>query len=715
MNSVSIEWKSRDFLVITLFLPFIACASMFLDVPVARQVIGFINFTFVPGFVFIKLLKLNELDRLETALFSVGLSVAFLMLAGVSINEFCHLFGILEPLSFLPLAIILNGFILIGGVLAYLRTEGTELRENKTFELHPLLLFLIGLPILTIIGTIWVKAYNNNLLLLSMIMVISLLFVIAVTSKKLLPPKLYPIAIFVIALSLLYHWSLASNYIISLGSDVPREYFIFRNTQNNAYWNPTNPYADIRNSKAHSMLSITILPTIYSNLLNVDPAWVFKILYPLIFSFVPLGLYKVWKGDFGSKYAFISTFLFMSNAIFYTEMLGLNRQMIAELFFVLLLFTILNKKMKPNSKITCFIVFSIALVTSHYGLAEIFLIFISLALILLIAMKRPSRNIRISMTLFFFVVMFSWYIFTTSSAVFESTLYFGEYTYNSLRDIFNLGAREQEVLRGLGLESPPTIWNAIGRGFAYTTQFLMVAGFIGLIARAIRKRRKIRLDKDLFIFISIAMVILASLVVVPGLSKTLNMTRFYHILLFFLAPLCVLGAEFLVGLMFKQKGKLWISILLLIVLTPYFLFQTEFVYEVTGSDSWSVPLSKHRMKAYKLRGRLGYVDERDVFSAQWILKNVDIQNTQMYAGLSSRNNVLFSYGLVSAEDVIVLSNVTSVTENGTIYLNRLNIVEGIILGNKPHVWNKTDFSFIEDLNRIYSNGGSEIYRNMDKD
>ena len=711
MNSMSIEWKSRDFLVITLFLPFIACALMFFDVPVARQVIGFINFTFVPGFIFIKLLKLNELDRLETVLFSVGLSVAFLMLAGLLINELCHLFGIREPLSFLPLAIILNGFILIGGVLAYLRTEGTELRENKTFELHPLLLFLIGLPVLTIIGTIWVKAYNNNLLLLSMIMVISSLFVIAVTSKKLFPPKLYPIAIFVIALSLLYHWSLVSNYIISLGSDVPREFFIFTNTQKNAYWIPTNPYADIRNGKAHSMLSITILPTIYSNLLNVDSAWVFKILYPLIFSFVPLGLYKVCKGDFGSKAAFISTFLFMSNAIFYTEMLGLNRQIIAELFFVLLLFTILNKKMKSNSKITCFIVFSVALVTSHYGLAEIFLFFISLALILSIAMKRPSRNIKISMILFFFAVMFSWYIFTTSSAVFESTLYFGEYVYDSLGDLFNLGARESEVLRGLGLESPPTIWNAIGRGFAYATQFLMVAGFIGLIA----KRGKIRLDKGLFIFISIAMVILASLVVVPGLSSTLNMTRFYHILLFFLAPLCVLGAEFLVGLMFRQKGKLWISILLLIVLVPYFLFQTEFVYEVTGSDSWSLPLSKHRMDAYKLRGRLGYVDERDVFSARWIQKNVDIQNTQLYAGLSSRNNVLFSYGMVSAEDVIVLSNVTSVTENGIIYLNRLNVVEGIILGNRPYVWNKTEFSFIEEMNRIYSNGASEIYRNMDTD
>ena len=74
--------------------------------------------------------------------------------------------------------------------------------------------------------------------------------------------------------------------------------------------------------------------------------------------------------------------------------------------------------------------------------------------------------------------------------------------------------------------------------------------------------------------------------------------------------------------------------------------------------------------------------------------------------------MLFSYGLVSADSVIVLSNVTTVTENGTIYLDRLNIVDGIFLGNKGAVWNKTDFSFIDDMNSIYSNGVSEIYRNV---
>ena len=115
------EWKPRNFLLALLFLQFIVYVTVFFDVPIARQVIGFIYLTFVPGFVILKLLKLDELDGVDTFLFSVGLSVAFLMLAGLFINEFYILFGFSRPLSIRSLMIIINSLVLIGGVLVYLR------------------------------------------------------------------------------------------------------------------------------------------------------------------------------------------------------------------------------------------------------------------------------------------------------------------------------------------------------------------------------------------------------------------------------------------------------------------------------------------------------------------------------------------------------------------------------------------------------------------
>lgn len=62
MSSTLAKWKSRDFLVVILFLQFIVYATVFFDVPVARQAIGFLYFTFIPRIIIVKLLKLNELD-----------------------------------------------------------------------------------------------------------------------------------------------------------------------------------------------------------------------------------------------------------------------------------------------------------------------------------------------------------------------------------------------------------------------------------------------------------------------------------------------------------------------------------------------------------------------------------------------------------------------------------------------------------------------------
>ena len=712
MNSLLAKWKSRDFLVIMLFLQFILYGLVFFDVPVARQVIGFIYFTFVPGFVILKLLKLDkQLDGLEVVLFSVGLSVAFLMLAGLLINEFGFLLGISEPLSLMPLMIILNSFILIGGILACLRSEGVKLWEVKNFGLSPSALLLMGLPVLSVVGTMYVNAFGNNLILLFMIIAISLLFVIAIISKKLLPPRLYPFAVLMIAIALLYHSSLISNYLIVFGSDVPVEHFVFKITKDNAWWDSTNPYPwDMTHSRINVMLSVTILPTIYSSLLNMDTTWVFKALYPLIFSLVPLGLYQIWQTYIGKKYALISTFLFMAQETFYTEMLGLNRQMVSELFFVLLLLVIFSKKVKMFNKMLCFAFFSFALAMSHYGLSEIFLFFISLTLISLVVTKRPSRNITATMVVLFFVVTFSWYIYTSKSVVFDDILEYGNYVYSQIGGFFNPTSRQATVLRGLGLEKPPTIWNAVSRAFAYITEFLIVVGFVGLVTRA-RAKAKVNFDWEYFMFTSWAMGLLAMCILLPGFASTLNMTRFYHIVLFFLAPLCVLGAEVLVRFVSKRKTQVWASVLLLVVLTPYFLFQTSFVYEVTGSESWSISLSGYRMGP-RLYTSFGVVTEQEVLGAQWLSQyaSTDAESLRVHVDVYSRA-ALIIYGMIPRSSMSSLSNVTVVEANEIVYLGKVNSFYGMVIG--MDVWNTTSItdSTLSGMSRIYSNGDCAIYEN----
>jgi len=310
------------------------------------------------------------------------------------------------------------------------------------------------------------------------------------------------------------------------------------------------------------------------------------------------------------------------------------------------------------------------------------------------------------MILFFFVLMFSWYIYTSASSVFQSSLMFGDEVYGQLGDFLNPAARGTIVLRGLGLESAPTVLNTVSRMFAYAIQLLILVGFVGLVL----KRVSSHYEKENLIFTSIGIVILFALLLVPGLANTLRMTRFYHILLFFLAPLSVMGAAFLTKEILKRKRDLLVPALMVIILAPYFLFQTGFIYAVAGSDSWSIPLSKDQMSSFRLYGRLGYTNAFGAFGAGWISENVmeESQFVQIYGDIFSRANELRSYGLVHLNYVEVVSNVTKVVNRGVVYLSPLNVLGGVVVGDR-HNWNTSDLYFLDDLNRIYSNGASEVY------
>jgi uncharacterized membrane protein len=704
--------KMHKTLLAILVLQLTVSFTVMFNVPIARQVLSFIYFTFIPGFIVVKLFKLNlKLNQLETVIFSVGFSIAFLMITGLLINEFSLLAGYSQPLSIIPLMMVLNFLPLIGTIILFfkdnLKESNVMCSDGSVAKLLPFIYF----PIVSVVGAIYANIYRSNFLLLFMIILIATLFIafVILTNSKVQFPTLYPFAIFIIAITLLYHSSFTSSYLIGFGSDVAGEYFTFKITEFHAHWSSDNPYIGTGWSsfgRLNAMLSITILPAFYSVMLNVDSLWIFKILFPLIFSLVPLSLYELWRAYIGNKYAFISAFLFIAEATFYTEMLGLNRQMIAELFFVLLFLVTVNDKLKRNDKILCFIIFGFSLVTSHYGLAEIFLFFISLMLISLRALKRSTRKITVAMVLFFFVIMFSWYIYTSRSAVFESFVDFGNHIYSQLGDFFNIESRGEAVIKGLGLEAPPTILNMLSRLFAYLTEAFIVVGFLGLITR----RVKIRFDKEFYALTIIAMAFLGLLILVPGLAKTMSMTRFYHVLLFFLSPLCVVGAETLVSIVSKRSLEKKVSILLLIVLIPYFLFQSGFVYEITGNDNWSVPLSGYRMDALRLHGFLGYSTVYSVAGAQWLHENIEIKNNaRVYADYWGGVTELRSYGLIYLGYVETLSNVTKVKNNEVLYLSSLNVIHVSVVGENM-VWNTNDFYFIHDLNKIYSNGGSQIYR-----
>jgi len=709
MARPTVDQQLGEFLLITLFLQFIASITMFIDVPVAKQIIGFVYLTFVPGITVIKLLKMKMSGLAETLLFAAGLSIALLMLIGLFVNQLNPLFYVQKPLSITFLLPAINTFVLICMIAVYLGGENKRVQSFVfRFENPIIVLLFLCIPPLSVVGAITSGAYGDNRISLFTLIIIAIIFAVALFSKKTIFSKLYPLIILVIALSLLYYAALISNKLIHFGSDLPGEVFVQKIVERDGYWNPKGPYPESESvGRSHAMLSVTLLPTIYSVLLNLDSILVFKFFYPLIFALVPLGLFILWKNFVSEKFAFISAFLFASFQPFYGELLGLNKQMLAEIFLVLLLTVLLSKDKNKLARNFCLLLFSFGLVVSHYGLAEIFFFFATFMLIFLLIRKQPSKKISVTFVFFFFALMFTWYIFTSSSTVFDTFLSFGQRVYNELSDFFNLQSREPEVLRGLGLEPPPTIWNLMSRVFAYLTEFLI---FIGFLWVAIKDRRGNRFGREFFLLIFIAMMFLFALIIVPGLSSTMGMTRLYNMLLLFIAPLCAIGAYAIIKFVLKREDEFKTLLLLLMVIVPYFLFQTGFVYEVTQTYSWSVPLSKYRMGQQRLYSEFGYIDAHSISGAQWLSGNMKIPFSQIHSDRYSRVNELRAYGVIYTGYINVLSNATLLRSSDVVYLNPLNVIGKVMVGWR-YSWNISDLEFLHNMNKIYSNGGSDIYKN----
>lgn len=682
-----------------------------LDVPIARQVIMFTYLTFVPGIIILSIFRLRGLGTVETLLFSVGLSIAFLMFTGLLMNELYPLLGISEPLSTLPLMITLNTLILVLYVACYISNKKSPKIINAPLTVALLIALFFCLPFMAILGTTSVNSSRDSSILLLLVVVISALILMGTVSKRFFPSKLYPLAIFTISLALLFHTSLISNYLI--GYDVHREYYVFKLTQESSYWDKALP------NTYNSMLSITILPTIYSSLLSMEGTWIFKIVYPLIFSMVPLVLYQTYRKQTGKLAAFLSAIFFVSSSTFYNaQMLSLMRQMVAELFFVLLLYLLLDERMNLLKKKGLLVIFGGALIVSHYSVSYIYMFLLFLAWLVPRFIKKNimkgGRTLSSVYVLLFPVMALAWYIYLSLSAPFTTFVEaFGRIYLNLLTDLFNPGARGGHVARTIAIGAFPSFLHRMGSIMVNITQLFILIGFLKLI----RKRRGMKFNRE-FIGLSLgSIVILFASVIIPGFAGILNVQRFYHVTLYLLAPLCILGGKTFFGalegmrnrvisLSRKPKHREYGVVLISIVLTTFLLFEIGFVYEIAGDIPTSIPLSMSRVNKVQLYG--AYTPKQEVFSARWLSKNRG-GPLEVFADQIARENVLVSYGGIHKSNVIILSPAT-IVEEGYVYLGNLNVDDGIIVGRWGQTWNTSSiYPILDEMNKVYSNGESDVY------
>ena len=335
-----------------------------------------------------------------------------------------------NPISSFSLIYSFNIAIVTLVGIAYLRDKDfSSSQDILDLQLSPLTLSLLLLPSLSIFGAYTMTFYNSNLLILILLFLVSLVPLIVAFDK--IPENFYPLVIFVVSLSILYHVNLISMHIWSF--DIFFEFYSANLVAETGIWDPKIDYG------AHSLLLITILAPIYSLLCNLNLVWTFKIIFPFLFALTTLVLYQAYQRfDFGGytldpKSSLLAVFIFIFYYGFFKDMP--DKQHIAELFFALILLLIVTKI--PN-RVVAALIFSFALVTSHYGVSYIFMLALIFSLVAVYVWKKDEENsfVTSNFVLFFSILALAWYMYVASGTAFESVPKIGSHMISSISEIY---------------------------------------------------------------------------------------------------------------------------------------------------------------------------------------------------------------------------------------------------------------------------------------
>jgi uncharacterized membrane protein len=712
-------------------MTFLTYIAILLNIPVFREIITFIYLSFIPGFALLKLLRLRETTFLDTFLFSVGLSLAFLMLMGLLVNEFCVILGFSQPLSTIPLTISISASTLI----VFFIENRFDLSEtsrlgisigSKPKNVFTLFIIVVLLPVITALGVI----YLNAIILLFSCVIISVLCIMGIGFRRLVPENFFPFLILSISISLICLVQLTSNHIV--GWDSQLEYFVFRLTQINGHWGFLNAdFISLVTLNYNAALSVTLLPAIYSVMMNTKGEIVFKILYPFLWSLIPLALYRIFEKQFGKLIGFLSSlfFVFTYSAYYGPAPLSLDRQIVGALFLLLSIFLLINTGIPTMKRRLLIVVFGVALAVSHYVLSYLFLALV--ALIFIVSKIKPKTDYTINFTtvLLLFLLSFAWFSFGSNSLL--TTL--GQTLLFPLVETFT-GKISTMAGAATDVYSIPQVFTAT------TWINLALLGLVNIflligILRTILKPSRTGLSFQFRVMSIAAAIILAVAVVLPRFATIIDFTRFYAITLLFLSPCFVFGGQTIIAAArnlcakikrplilqggFKSKNADRALLLIAILAIAYFLSQVGFVNRVTGGSIHSFTIDFDRLKTsdegqVKMNLYGAYIPEQNVFSAEWLLSH-KVATAKVYADDISGGHEIVSYGLIPDKLVLPLTNVTIPEPFTFIYLGSLNVVNGVIafdIGSFSNMgsFNTSEISYLlNESDIVYSNGASEIW------
>lgn len=768
------EFKQKRLVDLTRTKIFIALAAFFIivnalvlfdiDFIYLRQIFGFLFLALIPGLLIMLCFKIREVKFWEYLVYTVGLSIAFIMFGGLAVNWTLPALGITDkPLSLYPILICFDIFLIALGVVAWKRNADLtpknpiRLTTPKLDTLNSIF-FIIPMffPILAILGAFLLNNHGPNILTMIMLGGIAVYVFLLVLFRKKLNENVYPWAILLIFLSFLLMFTLRSWFIS--GWDISQEQYIFRLTSEKQVWS-TSSYKNSYNS----CLSLSILPTIMSLFLKASDQSIFKLFIQIIFVSHSLIIFLIFRRYISYVLSFVVSFLYFGignfNSVFPTHI----RLEIAFIFFGLIILVLFTNKLNLRLKKVLFLTFGASMIISHYSTTYIALGIFTLTYVFTLIYKLyENRKIkkrkmptlqRSEFYLTGFLVLsllvfgFLWLsqltptsdelisVIKISTDNLESTFTWDgkhssiqqallgksvvkEYTSVELRDYINetkssiripdfypekqTQVYSPTIMPGGEIISPENVNSAYFLFYLYQfIKYSIILSFVfGFLFICFSRKNIINKEFSFMIFLSVLFMIL--MILLPYLSKAYTFLRLYQQVLIFLSLSSVVFFQRTI----KNSKNLFVLFIAFIYL-GYSLFSFGFLLPISGGD----PTLNLYNKGFTYNALYSHGEE--ITSINWFIKTCSKNIVYMdpYSNLK-----FYSFGdpMIREDNKIIPF---FMGKNSYVYSNFVNKIKKINYWDAREKFNNGVLSFNfptsfldKNKNKIYNNGGSEVFR-----
>ena len=702
------ELKSKEGFALIISVLLLTDLTIFLNIPVLRQILGVLCYALLPGMLILFILKLHKIAFLKKAVLACGLSLTFSIFFGMLINNLYYSLGYSTPLSTTSLVVSFSAIIILFAVIGYKINREAFSFDTPDFKLtsaeKAFLIVPVILPPFTIFGTYIMNISSNNIVLLFILFLIPCYVVFISILNQKIPKRIYPITIFMISLSLVLLNALRSNHI--WGCDVHTEYYLFQMNFQNLHWSIMQ---ETGAGTLNACLVDTILPAIYQSILNVsNEEYFFRLFFPLIVSTIPLIIYILFKKYVGDYYAFLASFFFMCQKTFLRTEAN-PRTVMAILFVALAIMVFFSADIKGIAKRFLFIAFIMSIIISHYSTSYEFFFVMIISMILMNLFERrfnlkSENKITLTMNSLFFASMFFWYSQIVEETFINAVSWISN-VFRSLTEFYIVESRASQALF-----SEDIAYKGIPHKIEFiATWMVLILIAIGLITIIIKYKKMVSVpgfeySKVNFLKTKFETEFLAMTLAFGGLllvSVAVPHLDYSSIRVFIFTVIILSGSLIVGGITTSKFLKVPRYLVIVLVLTLFFLSTTGWTYHICGI-SREFPLSSEG-EAYEG----SYIHDQESVAAKW-LRNYGEKDLKIYSDVPG---TLISQGLISWGRICRIDLISKSKKGEYAYFRYHNVVDGKIRASgQEH--NLTEWEFypqILEKNKIYCNGGSEVY------